>query len=290
MGDTMSLKTNRWYSILLPVVTILLTAAGSGRSQDDTGADLWDIAAGRSQPLSTLTEALADRRIVLVGEHHTSPDHHRGQLTVIRHLHDSGQPVAIGLEMFRKDGQPALDGWVAGRLDEADFRAAYRDHWTYPYVLYRDIFRYARENRIPLVGLNVPSTVTRQVARRGFESLSEGQKAELENVACDVTDAYRSYIRSAFGAHGHGHGKFEFFCQAQLVWDRVMALRALAYLEAHPDRRMVLLAGSGHVRKGGIPAQIREWSRQVPVVILPAAPDAGAGITIEDADFLLRLP
>jgi len=57
---------------------------------------------------------------------------------------------------------------------------------------------------------------------------------------------------------------------------------------------MIVLAaaGSGHVRRGGIPAQVREWRREVPVVILTAEPNAASaeGMTREDADFLLRLP
>ena len=71
-----------------------------------------------------------------------------------------------------------------------------------------------------------------------------------------------------------------------------MALRALEHLDKHPDRRMVLLAGSGHVRKGGIPAQIKEWRQERPVVILTETPGVITAdrITPQDADYLLRLP
>jgi uncharacterized iron-regulated protein len=55
---------------------------------------------------------------------------------------------------------------------------------------------------------------------------------------------------------------------------------------------MVLLAGSGHVRKGGIPAQIQAWRQERPVVILTETPGilTAGRITPLDADYLLRLP
>ncbi|MCK7512360.1 MAG: ChaN family lipoprotein [Desulfobacterales bacterium] len=38
------------------------------------------------------------------------------------------------------------------------------------------IFEYARAQRIPMIGLNVPREITRQVARGGFQSLTEAQR------------------------------------------------------------------------------------------------------------------
>jgi uncharacterized iron-regulated protein len=231
-------------------------------------------------------------RIVLVGEHHTDPDHHRAQLSVIRALHRSGRKPAIGLEMFRKESQKDLDRWSAGKLNETDFRKIYLDNWGFDWELYRPIFIYARDNGIPLVGLNVPRSITRQVAYHGFDSLTEAQKGELEGIACDVTPAYREFIGRAYGAHAHGHMKFENFCEAQLVWDAAMAVHALGYLEAHPDTVMVLLAGSGHARKMGIPAQLEERSELPYLVILPHTPGVFDKETIgaEDADLLLQDP
>nr|VFJ68038.1 MAG: Uncharacterized iron-regulated protein [Candidatus Kentron sp. DK] len=97
-----------------------------------------------------------------------------------------------------------------------------------------------------------------------------------------------------------GAGSFQRFMDVQLLWDETMAERAAAYLAEHPDRTLVVLAGSGHLAYGhGIPDRVR---RRLPVadsIILPAhvigeegefaedAPDAPA---LRVADFLLLSP
>jgi len=48
-----------------------------------------------------------------------------------------------------------------------------------------------------------------------------------------------------------------------------MAIHALDYLEAHPNASMVLLAGTGHAWKRGIPEQMRQLSELTYTVVLP---------------------
>jgi membrane-associated protease RseP (regulator of RpoE activity) len=50
---------------------------------------------------------------------------------------------------------------------------------------------------------------------------------------------------------------FNYFLQAQMVWDEGMAESAHRFLENHPEHKMVILAGNGHVRhKYGIPDRL----------------------------------
>ena len=44
-----------------------------------------------------------------MGEIHNRPEHHLGQLAVIRALHDHGVDLAVGLEAFQRH----LDGYIA---------------------------------------------------------------------------------------------------------------------------------------------------------------------------------
>lgn len=145
----------------------------------------------------------------------------------------------------------------------------YDHNWNFPWALYCMIFEYAREKRIPLVGLNVPRDVTRQVALEGFQSLSRKDKARIPSVTCRVDREYMDFIKRAYGAHAHGQLNFTYFCEAQLVWDKAMAIHALDYLEAHPNASMVLLAGTGHAWKRGIPEQMRQLSELTYTVVLP---------------------
>jgi len=250
---------------------------------------LFDLAHGKAVTESQALERLGGMRIVLVGEHHNNAEHHLAQFQVIRALHRAGRKVAVGLEMFRSHSQADLDQWVAGGIDEARFKAIYLDSWNFPWELYRPIFEYARRQKIVMVGLNVSRDITTQVAFHGFDSLTSAQKGDLEGVTCDVTGEYKAYIQRAYGAHGHGRMDFSRFCEAQLVWDTAMAMNAIAYVDSHPDSILVILAGSGHARKPGIPAQIAKRKSWPVAVLLPATADIfdAAHLSSQDADFLI---
>ncbi len=279
-----------------PIVIFVLTAGLLLPLTLSVGADnraemaLLNLQTGESMPLSELPQAYPDHRIILVGEHHTDVGHHHAQLAVIQSLVAAGRKVAVGMEMFRSDSQSALDAWVAGQLAPTEMEAVYRDNWNYPWPLYQPILSYAREHRLPVVGLNVPREVTRQVAYQGFDSLSEKERQDLPFVTCDVSADYMAYIRKAYGAHGHGQMDFTHFCEAQLVWDKSMAARSLRFLETNPEHTIVLLTGSGHARKGGIPAQIQKMGPVDHLVILPEVHGSIDQTVIDhdDADLLIR--
>ncbi len=253
------------------ILTVLFLVACSALFDTDTFR-LYDLEMERTVAGRNALARLQAARIVLVGEQHTHQWHHEAQLEVVHALHQAGAEVAIGLEMFRHDRQSDLDDWIAGRIDEADFKSFYRENWSYDWSSYRAIFVYARENRIPMVGLNIAPEISRQVAHHGFESLSESQRGHVDEITCDIPPGHREYLRRAHEAHAHGQLEFEHFCEAQLLWDTAMAEHAVRYLEQHQDRIMVLLAGIGHARKNGIPARLRQRTDLPWVVLLPETP------------------
>ena len=58
----------------------------------------------------------AKRSVVLLGEMHDNPEHHRWQLQTLAALHAVRPDMVIGFEMFPRRVQKALDQWVAGEL------------------------------------------------------------------------------------------------------------------------------------------------------------------------------
>jgi uncharacterized iron-regulated protein len=267
----------------------IILGYGCGTVSDAAEMRLFDLAKKKETKLAEALPGLQGKKIVLVGEQHDQKGHHAAQLEIIKALHKSGTPVAVALEMFRTDSQDALDQWVNDRISEKQFQKIYYDNWGFPWALYSLIFDFAREVKIPLVALNVPRAVTQQVARGGFKSLSEEQRADLPFVECRVDPEYMDFIRRAYGAHGHGQMNFTNFCEAQLVWDTAMALHSIAYVKKHPDRTLVLLAGTGHAWKKGIPERIKERSSTSYAVLLPEIPDHldKDSVTADDADFLM---
>lgn len=272
------------------VITLLtvMCAVGVIASLRVENPQLYDLSENRSISLKQLAVELKTKRIVLVGEHHNNIRHHINQLEVIRALHEAGAKVAVGMEMFRSDSQKYLGQWVAGKIPEKEFEKIYYANWNYNWSLYRPILQYARENRIPVLGLNVSRKITRQVARQGFQSLNKEQRGKLKDVACRVDKVYMDFIKRAYGAHAHGNLNFEYFCESQLVWDNIMAINSLDYIRNNPDSTVVLIAGNGHVWKGGIPTQLNNRSFTAYAVILPEIPGVVEKntISLRDTDYI----
>lgn len=271
-------KLVRQLVLALPLIALTLHGV------EAQSLHLYDLKAHKVLKDEKAVQALSRARIILVGEQHDNPRHHQAQLTVIQTLQQAGRKPAVALEMFRADGQADLDQWVSGKLDEAQFKPIYQDHWSDSWQLYAPIFLYARENRLPMVGLNVSRSITLQVAYHGFASLNKEQRGQLEGVTCDVSQDYRDYIQRAFGGHGHSDMNFERFCEAQLMWDTTMAIHANIYASQHADHTVVILTGSGHARKQGIPAQLKKLDAPAATVILPWS--EAMDISTEEADYI----
>lgn len=264
--------------LLLPVVLsacATLTSPGP-KSPHMTGHSVAPVAAAAQQhPAPELTTALdlsattnlegiipvlADKRVVLVGETHDRYDNHLMQLELIRRLHAVHPRLAIGMEMFQQPFQSSLDDYIAGRVDEKQLLrdTEYYRRWRFDFRLYAPILEYARENRLPVVALNLPAELTSKVGREGISGLTEAERKELPEEIDRSDTAYEARLRKVFDHHPvrGGHG-FENFIDVQLLWDEGMAERAADYLRAHPDYNLVVLAGAGHLAYGhGIPRRL----------------------------------
>ena len=200
--------------------------------------------------IEQIIPGLAEKRVVFVGEQHTRYDHHLAQLEIIRRLHAQHPQLAIGMETFQQPFQRYLDDYIAGSISEQEMLRAteYYQRWRLDYRYYAPILRYAREHRLPLVALNVPTELTRKVGRVGLEGLDEDERQQLPADIEAANENYRQRIKAVFDHHPNGNGQsFEHFLEAQLLWDEGMAERAAAYLVKHPDYKLIVIAGNQHV-------------------------------------------
>lgn len=284
-----------WLPAAVAVIAIFTGCAHSQppdpRLDDGEALDagrLLTVDLGRSQTLAEVVAELDDRRAIFVGETHTRYDHHLMQLAVVRAAHHRTPDLAIGVEWFQQPFQEHLDDFIAGRIDEAELldRAGYYDRWRFDYRLYRPIVRYAREHGIPLIALNAAQELTSEIGRSGLADLPEDLRTQLPD-GYDRSDRdYEQRLRQMFDSHPGGADRsFERFLDVQLTWDESMAQAAADYLRANPEKRMVILAGSGHIaHRSGIPNRLQ---RRLPgvrgAVILASEVHWG----IDSADYLV---
>ena len=222
--------------------------------------------------LSDVIERLATKKIIYVGEAHDKFSHRKVQLQVLQGLYRRDPKIAIGMEMFQRRSQKALDDYIAGLIDERSFlkRSEYFKQWDMDYHLYKPILDFARTHRIPVVALNLRREVVQNVAKDGLDSLSTESRKEIPQELDFSDQAYRSRLEEIFRAHPNfAERSFAFFHQAQILRDEAMAESIDLFLRKNPELRMVVLAGRGHLEYGsGVPKRTFRRNRLDHAIVL----------------------
>jgi aminopeptidase N len=214
-----------------------------------------------------------DKRVIYIGEQHNLFSHHINQLHVIQQLHQSGLEFGLGLEMFKQPHQSIIDAYLDGTIDERTFlkQTHYFEEWGYDYNLYKPIVDYLKNNNIPLIALNLEEKITRQVARSGIDSLSPADKNKIPEDLDFSNHRYLKYLKDVYAAHEGQDAldDFHHFHQAQVLWDEAMAEAAYLFLLNNPQKKLIILAGNGHLRhRYGIPERLQRRTQISDVVLL----------------------
>ena len=245
--------------------------------------EIYSGATGKPITLDRLADEIAGMRYVFLGESHTSMANHELQFKIIEALHARNPKLKIGMEFFKRHDNETLELWSAGKLSEEEL--LHRTGWYdggggYNFGYYRAIMNFARDNRLPVVGLNVPRSITRKIAMGGFDSLSPEERAEVGEVDVD-NEQHRELIRFYFGGTGGDESamhftadRFEKMYAAQRTWDVVMGDSAIRAADGF-DGTVVVIAGSGHVAYNlGIPRAVHDKTGQ-PFASVVAVDDHG---------------
>ena len=255
-----------------------------GKVIEVSAGEIVSARAARTVPFARMIDEMKGSRFIYVGESHDNMMMHDIQLKVIQGLFEQDPAVAIGLEMLPAECQPVLDKWTQGALSKEDFlrEVEWYVHWSMNYAYYEKILDFAREKKIPVFGLNAPRDVISKIRMKGWEALTDEEKALVPKPDVSNED-HRTLIRTIFESSeiphamkGEGLDKmFEGLYRAQSAWDEVMAANARRGAERE-KRRMIVLVGSGHLLYNlGINRRLHEMNR-LPfrtVVALEIAPE-----------------
>jgi uncharacterized iron-regulated protein len=302
---------------------LLATAACAvDNTELDPDADRSDcVAAGMWLEPATATPVAADRLVaemarrpvVLLGESHTNAEHHRWQLHTLAALHGRRPGMVLGFESFPRRVQPVLDQWVNGELDAEAFLEAveWTKVWGYDAGFYLPLFHFARQNRVPMIALNVDRALVSRVGHEGWAAIPADERAGLSDPA-PAGDAYRDSLARTFlykqtlQAGGDPEAdieeadiaavietvEFARFVEAQLTWDRAMAEALAEARQRQPGALVVGIMGRGHIEhRHGVPHQLADLEIPDAAVLLPvdsaAACDA-LPVDLADAVFLIE--
>lgn len=227
---------------------------------------------------------LSQADVVYLGETHTHPADHVAKLQIIQSLYRLRPTWVIGLEAFQHPDQELLDQYVVGQRTEAQLRidSQYEQRWGYAWDFYAPVLRFAKTHQLAVVALNVPTEITRKVARQGLESLTTAEWQLIPSRAALQfgPKRYRQRLQRLYDEMHQGKGNsqnFERFFTAQVLWDETMAEQIVKAMQRYPAAQIVVVVGQGHLLFGdGIPARVerrvkamRRPLRQVSVLLNP---------------------
>jgi uncharacterized iron-regulated protein len=220
--------------------------------------EIFRIPEGDLITFAQLSNDLDTTPVIFIGESHDQIEHHQIQVRMIQDLAAKGKDVVIGMEMFERSQQAALDRWSQGLLTEEEFlkEVHWDTTWAMDYELYKGILDAARTHHLKVLGLNAPRDLVRKVAENGIQGLSSEDRKTLPEI--DLTDGeHRAYIAGIYKGHDKGSAKdFENFYEAQCLWDEGMADSLSEFLKSPraEGKTVLVFAGSGHIVFGfGIP-------------------------------------
>jgi len=233
-------------------------------------------------------------RIVHVGETHDSMPMHELQFQVIRALYARDKHLAVGLEMLPVTVQESLNKWTAGVLTKDEFIREIRWYvnWNFNFGYYEKIFDFAREHRLPIYALNIPREIITKIRMRGWDALSEEEKALIPGTPDVTNQDHRTLIRTVFESSDIPHAMkgpgldsvFEGLYRSQSAWDEVMGANAVRGVESE-GRRVVVCVGSGHLLYNlGLNRRAFERSKMpFKTVIAVAIPSGKKSLTVSRA-------
>ncbi|MBI5205888.1 MAG: ChaN family lipoprotein [Nitrospirae bacterium] len=208
--------------------------------------------------LQRIIDNVSDKPIIFVGERHSYYEDHKVELAVIKGLFKKGKKFAIGMEMFQRPFQKAIDDYISGAINEKDFlkKTEYFKRWNIDFNLYREIIEFAKAKGIPIIALNLKAELMKKTEQSGLDGLSEEERKEVPQDMDMSDDSYRQRLKEIFETHPSG-SSFDYFYQSQILWDETMAHSIAEFMKERPDYQMVVLAGGQHIMyESGIPQRV----------------------------------
>jgi len=231
-----------------------------------------DVASGKAITFEELIAQISSKDLIFVGEAHDNPDHHLIQIQILQAVASRSPSLTMGMEFFQQHQQPILDRYIQGESTEKEFLEAvdWKKTWGFGYHFYRPLMQLAREKKYRVLAINAPNDLVRKVARTGLKALEPSERDQLPKEINLTQDRHRAFLHEIYQEHSPRDLKdFEFFYEAQCVWEETMAYNLAEHLKSG-EGRLIAFTGNGHiVNKFGIPDRT---VRRVPASMVTVVP------------------
>ncbi len=207
-----------------------------------------------------MLDDLAGADMVLLGERHDNPDHHRLQAWIIDAIAGDKRRPRVVFEMIDAEKQRDVDRSLreyASGVDQLGEALAWDKSGWPPFAMYRPIFAAAVSRGLPIVAAGLSRSRLAAEEFVSAESL-EGEDPVLRVALPErLRDAMAADIRESHCGYAH-EAMITTMIAVQRRRDLTMA-RAMLAAGRGPGNGAVLVAGFGHVRSDyGVPMVLRD--------------------------------
>jgi uncharacterized iron-regulated protein len=221
---------------------------------------IWDLAAKRRVDEGELIARVQSSDIVLVGETHDNPHHHRLEAHLIDAFAARHIAPAVVFEMLDRDRQSAVDASLSTHPDDVDALAKAVD-WAssgWPsWSMYRPVFQAAVASRGTLLAAGIGRAGAMRIAQDGvaaYDPRLDDAFGLHDPLPPGVQAAERDEIREAHCGL-LPDGMLGPMVIVQRARDALLAERL--HEGSVKGHGALLIAGAGHVRRDwGVPAQL----------------------------------
>jgi uncharacterized iron-regulated protein len=254
---------NRLSLVNVLVALLLGTSAPVLLGADNEGpafqeGQIHDLATGRPVSFEEFAARLAANDVVYLGEEHYNRFHIEAAIKLLEALLDRKQLPVLGLEMFSWDGQAALDRFLADPAVTKDSflqEAHWKQNWGGAYEEYAPLISFARDHHLPVIALNPPRALVREVAKQGIAQAGTnpdmakwGMQDERLVEDPDYRGKILQQLRACHG--GMPDAAYQRMYEASVFRDEGMAKTISEYLQRLPKGAgpIVSYTGGGHIQ------------------------------------------
>ena len=164
---------SKWSSMknILFILSIFLCAEGFSQE-----AFAFFTQNGKQTSYRKLLRKSKKADIVLFGEYHNNPIAHWLEVKLTKDLLGK-RSLILGAEMFERDNQDALNGYLEGTIDQKGLDTLAR-LWKNYKTDYKPWVDLAKREKLPIVATNIPRKYANLVYKKGLQALDTLPSAE----------------------------------------------------------------------------------------------------------------
>lgn len=212
-------------------------------------SQVFDGVSGDEASIYKILNQSEESQVLIMTELHGYSPHHENQRNLLVHLANRPRVVSVGMEHFAYPLQDAVDDYVRGSLDEADFLTQMGWGKGLSFDHYRLQVRIPRYTGGRTLALNIPRYISGKVARSGLESLSADERTLLPPLYSRGSEDYFERFKEVMENH-IPESMLENYFMAQSLWDDTMAWTTARQLATNPEELIVILVGDFHAIYG----------------------------------------